>query len=61
MRNPVRLIDAQWRVRICSVLVGAIFVMSQFVTAPPPVSDDVKTARTAASMPVDRSNEIDAD
>ena len=61
MRNPVRPIDAQWRVCICSVLVGAIFVLSQFVTAPPPVRDDVNVARTAAPMSADSTAEIDAD
>ena len=61
MRNPVRSLDAQWRVRIGFILAGAIFMLSQFVAATPPIRDDAKGFRTADTVPLDSTNETDAD
>jgi hypothetical protein len=61
MRNPVRSLDSTWRVRIGFILVGAIFVLSQFLATPPAVHDDVKVAGSVGTVPADATKEIDAD
>jgi hypothetical protein len=44
MRHPLLRIDAPWRARICFVLAGTIFVLSQFVAAGPPPGRDEGSA-----------------
>jgi len=51
MRHPQLRIDAPWRARICFVLAGTIFVLSQFIAAgPPPGRHDI-TANPAGTVP----------
>ena len=61
MRNPLRSIDASWRNRICFVLVGAIFVLSQFVAVTPPARDGVKAGRAADTIQADATHDPDAE
>lgn len=61
MRNPLHSIDARWRNCICFILVGAIFVLSQFVAATPPVRDDGKVIRAADTLPLDQTHGTDND
>ncbi len=57
MSNPLRWFDAHWRTRICFVLVGAIFVLSQFIVArAPPARDDMAFARDSGSVQTDRGS-----
>jgi hypothetical protein len=55
MRHPIRRFDATWQTRICFVLAGAIFMLSQFIVAAPqpanddPARNDVVIARGADS------------
>ncbi|MGE0037004.1 MAG: hypothetical protein AB7S93_15305 [Xanthobacteraceae bacterium] len=50
MRHPRLRIGASWQARICFVLAGAIFVLSQFIAAGSPPGRDDRTARGMDSI-----------
>ena len=53
MRHPLLRIDAPWRARICFVLAGTIFVLSQFIAAGPPPGRDDGPASGMDSVPAE--------
>jgi hypothetical protein len=54
MRHPLLRIDAPWRARICFVLAGTIFVLSQFVAAgPPPGRDDASSGSDSVASEIE--------
>jgi hypothetical protein len=55
MKHPLRWFalrwfDAHWRTRICFVLAGTIFVLSQFLAAGPPPTRENVTVRGTGSI-----------
>jgi hypothetical protein len=50
MRRSWLQIDTPWRARICFVLAGAIFVLSQFIAAMPPPGQDDDAGRSTGSI-----------
>jgi len=57
MRHPRLRIGASWQARICFVLAGTIFVLSQFIAAGPPPGRDDRTALGMDSIPETESGE----
>ncbi len=51
MNGRLDRFDIQWRPRLCFVLAGTIFVLSQYIAAgPPPGREEVAARDTAAVL-----------